>query len=119
MLYLDRQYNESFALLHEDVHVDSLPLKVDGINPMVIDVRIFSPVDLAVSKIARFADHDRQDIRALAQAGLITESEVRRRAEEALANYVGNPASVMTSMALACELVRQNQKARRKRLRRA
>ncbi len=119
LLYLDRQYNESFALLHEDVHKDSLPVKIEGIDPAIIDVRAFTPVDLAVSKIARFADHDQDDIRALARAGLITADEVRERAEQALGNYVGNLASVKTSIRLACELIRENQAARRARIRRA
>lgn len=118
LLYLDRQYNESFALLHEDVHKDSLPIKIEGINPAIIDVRAFTPVDLAVSKIARFADHDQDDIRALARAGLIIADEVRERAEQALGNYVGNLANVKTSIRLACELVRENQAARRARIRR-
>ena len=118
MLYLDRQYNETFALLHEDVHDDSLPVKIEGVNPAIIDVRAFAPVDLAVSKIARFADHDQDDIRALARAGLIMADEVRERAEQALGNYVGNLASVKTSIRLACELVRDNQAARRARIRR-
>ena len=118
VLYLDRQYNESFALLHEDVHKDSLPFKIEGIDSAVIDVRAFAPVDLAVSKIARLAEHDQADIRALARAGLITEAEVRERAEQALGNYVGNTASVKTSIRLACELIRQNQAARRARMRR-
>ncbi len=119
LLYLDRQHNESFVLLHEDVHGDSLPVKIDGIDPAVIDVRAFAPVDLAVSKVARFAEHDQDDIRALARAGLITEAEVRERAEQALGDYVGNLSSVKTSIRLACELTRENQAARRSRIRRA
>ena len=118
VLYFDRQYNESFALLHEDVHHDSLPVKIDGVDSAIIDVRAFAPVDLAVSKIARFADHDQDDIRALARAGLIMADEVRERAEQALGNYVGNLASVKTSIRLACALVRDNQAARRARIRR-
>ena len=102
VLYLDRQYNESFALLHEDVHADSLPIKIDGIDSAVIDVRAFAPVDLAVSKIARYAEHDQEDIRALARAGLVTQAEVRERAEHALGNYFGHTASVKTSTGLAC-----------------
>ena len=118
MLYFDRQYNETFALLHEDVHDDSLPVKIEGVDPAIIDVRAFAPVDLAVSKIARFADHDQDDIRALAHAGLIMADEVRERAEQALGNYVGNLTSVKTSIRLACALVRDNQAARRARIRR-
>lgn len=118
MLYFDRQYNETFALLHEDVHDDSVSVKIDGVDSTIIDVRAFAPVDLAVSKIARYADHDQDDIRALARAGLIMADEVHERAEQALGNYVGNLASVKTSIRLACELVRENQAARRARIRR-
>ena len=118
VLYFDRQYNETFALLHEDVHADSQPLAIKGVDPTVIDVRVFAPVDLAVSKIARFAEHDQEDIRALARAGLITEGAVRRRAEEALGNYVGNLDRVRTSIDLAAELVRRNQKTKPARSRR-
>ena len=100
------------------MHKDSLPIKIEGINPAIIDVRAFTPVDLAVSKIARLSDHDQDDIRALARAGLIIADEVRERAEQALGNYVGNLANVKTSIRLACELVRENQAARRARIRR-
>ena len=119
LLYLDRQYNESFALLHEDVHEDSLPIMIDGVDPAIIDVRAFAPVDLAVSKIARFAEHDQDDMRALARAGLIKADEVRVRAEQALENYVGNLTNVKTSIQLSCELIRDTQTARRSRMRRA
>lgn len=119
LLYLDRQYNETFALLHEDVHEDSLPIMIDGVDPAIVDVRAFSPVDLAVSKIARFAEHDQDDMRALARAGLIKADEVRVRAEHALGNYVGNLISVERSIRLACELIRESQTARRSRIRRA
>lgn len=117
LLYLDRQYNESFALLHEDVHEDSLPIMIDGVDSAIVDVRAFAPLDLAVSKIARFAEHDRDDMRALARAGLITSEQVRARAEQALGNYVGNLTSVKTSIRLACELIQGTQTARRSRIR--
>ena len=96
-----------------------MPIKIDGIDPAIVDVRAFAPVDLAVSKIARFAQHDQEDMRALAHAGLITADEVRVRAEQALGNYVGNLASVRTSIELACKLIKEAQTARRSRMRRA
>jgi hypothetical protein len=104
-LYFDRQYNDSFALLHEDVYDDSWPLPLPGIDAKVIDVRLFAPVDLAVSKLARYAEHDQTDIAALARAGLITSNAVRERAEHALVAYVGDLRRVKTSIRLACELI--------------
>ncbi len=105
LLYFDRQYNDTFGLLHEDVHKDSIPLKLDGIDPKVVEVRLLSPVDLAVSKLARFAEHDQEDIKALAVEGLLNSKDLRKRAEEALRHYIGNPGPIKTSITLACKMV--------------
>jgi hypothetical protein len=59
-------------------------------------------VDLAVSKLARFADIDRGDILELARNRLITARSLRERAEAALSYYVGNPIQVRTSIDIAC-----------------
>lgn len=105
LLYFDRQYNDAFGLLHEDANDDSVSIRLDGVDASKLDVRLLSPLDVAVSKLARFEDHDRTDILALAEAGLITERQFRKRAEEALAAYVGNVAGVRTSLDRACKLV--------------
>ena len=106
LLYFDRQYNDTLGLLHENAHQDSIPLSMPGVDERVLEVRALSPVDLAVSKVGRFEDHDRDDIATLAHHGLITERAVRRRAEEALSYYVGNTERVRTSLELACKLIR-------------
>jgi len=72
----------------------------------VFEVRALSPVDLAVSKVGRFEDHERDDIATLSHHGLINERAVRRRGEEALSHYVGNTARVRTSLELACKVIR-------------
>jgi hypothetical protein len=99
-VFFDANYNESFALLHEDAHRDAVRLPLTGIQ----GARIFvlQPVDLAVSKLARFADVDREDIRELARNRLITEKTLRERAEAALSYYVGSPTPLKTSLDLAC-----------------
>lgn len=104
-LYFDTQYNESFALLHEDVHEDSIPIEVPGVDPARLDVRLFAPIDLAVSKLSRFEEHDREDIAALAKAGLVDAPALRKRAEEALPDYVGDVERVKTSIKLACRMI--------------
>lgn len=106
MLYFDRQYNETLGLLHEEAHADSRPLAIEGVDRSILDVRLLSPVDVAVSKIARLEDHDKTDIRALAAEGLITEKAMRQRATEALASYVGDDARVRNSIDIACGIVR-------------
>lgn len=99
-VYFDSNYNESYALLHEDAHRDAARLRMEGIE----GARIFvlQPVDLAVSKLARFGEIDRKDMQQLAKDGLITANDLRKRAEAALPAYVGNPDSVRTSLDLAC-----------------
>src|SRR5712691_9363891 len=99
-VFFDVNYNETYALLHEDAHQDAVRLPLKGIR----GARIFvlQPVDLAVSKLARFAEIDREDILELARNRLITAKGLRERAEEALSYYVGNPIPVRTSIDLAC-----------------
>jgi hypothetical protein len=75
-------------------------LRLPGIEGAQIFV--LQPVDLAVSKLARFAEIDRNDILRLAEDGLITAKELRERADAALPGYVGNPDSIHTSIDLAC-----------------
>ena len=104
LLYFDRQYNDTFGLLHEAAHDDSVPLAIDGIDPAIVEVRLLAPVDLAVSKIARLSDQDRSDIAALARRGLVTTRALRRRAEEAMGGYVGDLDRLRTSIDIACRI---------------
>jgi hypothetical protein len=99
-VYFDASYNESYSLLHEDAHQDAVRLRLEGIEG--VRILVLQPVDLAVSKLARFGEIDRQDILRLAKEGLISANELRKRAEAALPAYVGNPDLIRTSLDLAC-----------------
>ena len=105
LLYFDRQYNDTLGLLHEDAYEDSVPLKLEGGDASVLDVRLLSALDLAVSKIGRFSSQDRDDIAALARHRLIGASALRRRAGEALRGYVGDIKRVQGSIELASRVV--------------
>jgi hypothetical protein len=109
LLYLDRNYNDTLGLLHEDAHKDSQPVAFPGIDKKLIEVRVLSPIDLAVSKLSRFADQDREDILLLAREGLIDSASLRKRAEQALGGYVGDLNSVRNSIAIACRLIESAQ----------
>ena len=61
----------------------------------MLRVHVFAPVDLAVSKLARFSANDREDIVALMTSGLTTGEEIAARAQEALPGYVGNPQNLL------------------------
>lgn len=68
---------------------------------------VLSPVDLAVSKIARLADPDREDIHDLVFAGLTNAAEIDLRATDALTAYVGNTSSLRLSLRDAPEIARR------------
>jgi len=112
LLYFDRQYNDSFALMHEDVHDDSVALQLKGIDARVLDVRLLSAIDLAISKIARFTSQDRDDILSLARNGLVRSGPLRKRAEEAAAGFVGELSRLHASIELACRLVADAERRR-------
>lgn len=101
LLYFDRQYSDTLALMHDDAYEDAERLDLDGVDPTVLDVRLITPLDLAVSKLGRFSGQDREDIAALARNGLITAADLQRRAQEALRGYVGDTGRIRTSIELA------------------
>lgn len=105
VLYFDRQYNDAFGILHEDAYEDSVPLALAGMDATVLEVRVLSPLDLAVSKLGRFSSQDREDIVTLARHKLINSVALRRRAEEALRNYVGDTARAQGAIEAAARIV--------------
>ena len=105
LLYFDRQYSDTFGLLHEDAYDDSVPLVLEGVDSRVLDVRLLSALDLAVSKLGRFSSQDQDDIVTLAGRKLIDSASLRRRAEDALSAYVGDTARVQGAIEVAVRLV--------------
>ena len=116
-LYFDRQYNDTLGLMHDDAHADSVSIDVPGVTRKRLDVRVLSPVDLAVSKLARFADPDQADIKALARTGLLDSKTLRARAEEALLGYIGRVNDVRVSIDKACRMVDEVASTRRRKRR--
>lgn len=105
LLYFDRNYNDTLALMHENAYDDTCPLDLPGVDRSVLDVRLLAPLDLAVSKLGRFASQDRDDIAALARHALIDADALRLRAEEALTAYVGDTARLRNTIDIACRMV--------------
>ncbi len=58
------------------------------------DILVLSPVDLAVSKLGRYADNDQRDIQELYTDRLITPQALETRAAAAMRYYVGNVGQV-------------------------
>ena len=90
--------------MHEAYLDDSIPVDL-GVDQ--IRLHVLSPVDLAVSKIARLADHDKEDIAALVRLGLTSADEIEHRAMSALAGYVGGEAMLRLNIRDAVALARQ------------
>lgn len=67
---------------------------------------------LAVSKIARFADNDRENIAALVRMKLTTADEIEQRTNEALGGFVGGVNmlrfNIRDAVALAREIERSD-----------
>jgi hypothetical protein len=105
LLYFDTQYNDSHALLHQDAYNDAFPISLSGVDGRRLQVKLLLPLDLAISKLARFSVQDQGDILALARDGLLDATGLRRRAEEALPDYVGNLDRIKTSLGIVCRLV--------------
>ena len=105
LLYFDTQYNDSFVLLHHAAYEDTRPVAIEGVDRRRLEIRLLTPVDLAVSKLSRFSAQDRDDIRELARRGLITAAALRRRAQTALPDYVGNLERIRNSIGIASRMV--------------
>ena len=104
-LEFDRQYNSTFALMHEDYTKDAIMLKDANSDPR-IQIFVLSPIDLAVSKLSRFNDNDKADIGALADAGLISSEALEQRSEEAIGGYIGNSDFLRCNIRDALKIIR-------------
>ncbi len=80
-VHFDTNYNATFALMHEDYLHDAIPLDLKVEN---IRLHVLSPLDLAVSKIARYAESDKEDIAALVRLGLVGADAMEKRAKGAI-----------------------------------
>lgn len=89
-IYLDPTYNDTFALLHPDHRESCVEWAGIGNERRLIHLRVFCPVDLAVSKLSRFSPNDQADILALAQQRFFSVPQLHTRAGEALDYYVGD-----------------------------
>ncbi|MBW3243436.1 hypothetical protein KUV57_12250 [Epibacterium sp. DP7N7-1] len=90
----------------------SFPPEWEGNSPVICQVgdivlHVMDPVDLAVSKVARFQDRDREDIVQLARHGLIDVEKFEQRGKEALEYFIGNTKFVEYNLRDAVELIKK------------
>jgi hypothetical protein len=101
-IYFDRNYNNSLSLMHENYEDDAIPWMNIENQGKLVHLYVLSPLDLALSKVTRFTEQDREDINALAQHGFITEVEFRKRAEEAASYAIGVPEVIQNTINIVC-----------------
>lgn len=102
-LYFDANYNDAFALMHPDYRENALEWTGIGNKMRLVRLRVLTPVDLAVSKISRYSEQDRNDILALAARDYFTSQELHKHAGEALDYYVGNLDSIRLTIDMLCK----------------
>jgi hypothetical protein len=101
-IYLDQNYSPTFSPMHGDFARASVLWAAPCAAASHVKLFVLSAVDLAVSKLARFAEQDIDDVLSLAQAGLFTVAELRERAEQAVATCIGNTAAIQSEIELIC-----------------
>ncbi len=71
-----------------------------------IQIKVISPLDLAVSMVSRFTERDRADIQELALVGLLKADALEQRCNEALEYYVGDSTVIRHNINAAVKTVR-------------
>lgn len=98
---LDRNYHNALGLMHPDYEKDAVSVGLLG-KEHNIALYVISPVDLAVSKLARFSEVDESDIKILAGMELFTKDEFLNRASEAINYYVGDLSLIHHAIKTVC-----------------
>jgi len=80
-LEFDKNYSDTLGIMHEDYDKRA-------IHKFTIDsrlkVHVLSPVDLIISKLARFVEQDQQDIKSIIMNDLVDKDELEILARDAI-----------------------------------
>lgn len=103
LLHFYTGHNPMLGLRHDDASKDAIPL---DLGVPFIDLRLLTPVDLVVTKIARLQANDVEDIRSLVRAGLTTADQIDARARAAVPGCLGNQARLERNVREAVAIAR-------------
>jgi hypothetical protein len=106
LVYFDLNYSTSFALMHPDFEKGAYRVGGSEFQDPKIHLYVIAPVDLALSKVSRFEENDREDIAELARHNLIDSTALVDRAEVAMEYYIGDPSMLRLNLIEAVEIVR-------------
>lgn len=84
LVYFDLNYSTSFSLIHPDFEKDAYRVEGSEFEDPKIQLYVVAPLDLALSKVSRFEENDREDIAELARHNLIDPAALVDRAEVAM-----------------------------------
>lgn len=99
---IEHGFSECQGCYAEDWHMRAVPLERIG----SLDIRVISPLDLAVSKVIWFEARDRADVVELCRRGLVVPDIFEERAHAALPRYVGGEALYGLQLKEAIQIVR-------------
>lgn len=80
-LEFDKNYTDTLGIMHEDY--DKRAIYKFTIASK-LKVHILSPVDLIISKLARFVEQDQQDIKSIIKNDLVNKNELEKLARDAI-----------------------------------
>nr|WP_301281951.1 DUF6036 family nucleotidyltransferase [Halomonas sp. 707B3] len=98
----DARYSSTLAPLHYDYVDRVVRLAVQG-NANNVEVYVASPVDVAITKLGRFGERDREDIQALLSLSHVDVDEFKLLAEEAIGYAVGEPMRLLGNLSTVLE----------------
>ena len=90
-LSYDYTYNSALGLMQEDFDRRSVLIKTIDEK---LNIHILHPIDLIISKIARFSDSDEDDIRELIKSRDFNREELHKLATDAIKVGIGFPKSI-------------------------
>jgi hypothetical protein len=97
----DRNYSPVLGLMHPDAENDAIFVAQSPDHKF--DILVLSPLDLAVSKLGRYADNDKDDIQELYESRLLSPKDLEVRTAEAMLYFVGDLGQVHHNLTLAME----------------
>lgn len=100
---MDGGVGDHLGSFHSDWKRDAE--EVDCFGDVVLHV--ISAIDLAVSKIGRFSERDREDITELASQGLISSKQLEIRGTEAIDCFIGDNRFMRLTLGDAIEIVKK------------
>lgn len=89
-IFIDPKFNPQLGLIHDEyiensIEIDFFKKEKNKIN---LKAFVFSPTDLVISKLTRWSETDKKDVKKLIVSGLVNKNTLKNKIDEALAGYI-------------------------------